>query len=314
MFEQVEKSNKTYVAEFILSGLSTNPKLHLPLFLLCLLVYIITLLGNSTIIALIVLTPALQTPMYFFLINMSLIDILYSSTITPNTLSTIMSEDKTISFTACATQMFFFIDLASTEAMLLAVMAFDRYVAICQPLNYTILVSHKRCVQLICTAYAAGFINSLTHTYFAFRVPLFCSRNINHFYCDIIPILKLSCQDTFINELFLFSIAGSIEVGSLLCILVSYTCILFALFKIRSTNGKHKSFSTCASHFTCVALFYCPVLYTYLRPPSSYAMDEDWLVSVFYTFIIPMLNPIIYSLRNKDVKGAIKKAKKIQWF
>ncbi|KAM8972234.1 olfactory receptor 5AP2-like [Pelodytes ibericus] len=307
MFEQVEKSNKTYVTEFILSGLTTNPKLHLPLFLLCLLVYIITLLGNSTIIALIILTPALQIPMYLFLINLSLVDILYSSSITPNSLVNMMSEDKTISFTACATQMFFFIDLGSTEGMILAIMAYDRYVAICQPLRYPVLVSRNKCWQLMCTVYAAGFINSLTHTYFAFRVPLFCSRNINHFYCDIIPILKLSCQDTFLNELFLFSIAGFIEVGSLLCILISYSCILFALYKIRSTRSRHKSFSTCASHFTCVALFYCPILFSYLRPTSSYSMDEDWVVSVFYTIIIPMLNPIIYSLRNNDVKGAIQK-------
>ncbi|KAM8972233.1 olfactory receptor 5AP2-like [Pelodytes ibericus] len=307
MFEQVEKSNKTYVTEFILFGLTTNPKLHLPLFLLCLLVYIITLLGNSTIIALIILTPALQIPMYLFLINLSLVDILYSSSITPNSLVNMMSEDKTISFTACATQMFFFIDLASTEGMVLTIMAYDRYVAICQPLRYPVLVSRNKCWQLMCTVYAAGFINSLTHTYFAFRVPLFCSRNINHFYCDIIPILKLSCQDTFLNELFLFTFAGFIEVGSLLCILISYSCILFALFKIRCTSSRQKSFSTCASHFTCVALFYCPVLFSYLRPTSSYSMDEDWVVSVFYTIIIPMLNPIIYSLRNKDVKGAIQK-------
>ncbi|XP_063302419.1 olfactory receptor 5AP2-like [Pelobates fuscus] len=309
MFEELEQSNKSYVTRFILSGITSDLKLQLPLFLLCLLVYIITLMGNITIITLIRITPNLQTPMYFFLMNLSLVDILYSSTITPNSLANIISVDKTISIIGCAIQLFFFIDLAASEAMLLAVMAYDRYVAICQPLNYPILINNKKCIQLICTVYFAGCINSLIHTYCAFRVPLFCSSHVNHFYCDLIPILTLSCQDTFLNEVFLFTFAGSIEVGSLLCILVSYTCILLALFKIHSTAGGHKTFSTCASHLTVVALFYGPVLYMYLRPTTSYSMDGDWVVSVFYTVVVPMLNPIIYSLRNKDVKEALQKSK-----
>ncbi|XP_063302412.1 olfactory receptor 5AP2-like [Pelobates fuscus] len=303
----MEQSNKTYATELILSGITSNPKLKFPLFLLCLLVYIITMMGNITIITLIRITPNLQTPMYFFLINLSLVDIVYSSTITPNSLANIISVHKTISVIGCAVQMFFFIGLGASEGMLLAVMAYDRYVAICHPLNYPILISNKRCIQFICTAYSAGFINSLIHTYCAFRVPVFCSSHVNHFYCDIVPILMISCQDTFLNEMFLFTFAGSIEVGSLLCILISYTCILLALFKIHSTTGRHKTFSTCASHLTCVALFYCPILFAYLRPPTSYSVNGDWIVSVFYTMIVPMLNPIIYSLRNKDVNQALKR-------
>ncbi|XP_053319718.1 olfactory receptor 5F1-like [Spea bombifrons] len=309
MFENLDRSNKTYITEFILSGLTTHAKLQIPFFLLYLLVYVITFLGNTTIIALIRMTPGLQTPMYFFLINLSFVDILYSSTITPNSLANIISVDKTISITGCATQMFFFIALASSEGMLLAVMAYDRFVAIFKPLNYSLIMNNLQCLKFVCTVYTAGFINSLIHTYCAFRVPLFCSRQVNHFYCDIIPILKLSCQDTFLSEVLLFIVAGSIEVGSLLCIVISYTWILFNLFKISSVKRRHKCLSTCASHFTCVAVFYFPVLFTYLRPTSSYSMNEDWVVSIFYTVIIPMLNPIIYSLRNKDVKDALKKAR-----
>uniref|UniRef100_A0A8C5QNW5 Olfactory receptor n=1 Tax=Leptobrachium leishanense TaxID=445787 RepID=A0A8C5QNW5_9ANUR len=305
-FDHLEQTNQTYATDFILSGITSNPHLQIPVFLLCLMVYITTLLGNITIVALILVTPHLQTPMYFFLLNLSLIDIFYSSTITPNSLANILSVQKTISIAGCAVQMFFFIDLAASEGMILAVMAYDRYVAICRPLNYPILISSKRCLQFICIVFTAGIINSLIHTYNAFRVPLFCSPYVNHFYCDLIPILKLSCQDTFLNELFLFTFAGSIEVGSLLCILISYACILTALFKIRHTTGRFKTFSTCASHLSCVCLFYCPVFFTYLRPATSYSMDGDWFVSVFYTLLIPMLNPIIYSLRNNDVKKALQ--------
>uniref|UniRef100_A0A8C5QN85 Olfactory receptor n=1 Tax=Leptobrachium leishanense TaxID=445787 RepID=A0A8C5QN85_9ANUR len=306
---QLDHINNTYAADFILSGVTSNPKLRIPLFLLCFIVYIITLLGNVTIIVLIRRTPHLHTPMYFFLINLSLVDIFYSTTITPNSLLNIFSVDKKISIVGCAVQMFFFIDLASSEAILLAVMAYDRYVAICRPLNYSVVITNRTCIRLVCVVFAAGFINSLIHTYCAFRVPLFCSPYVNHFFCDLIPILKLSCQDTFLNEIFLFAVAGSIEVGSLLCILISYICILIALFNIRSNTGRHKTFSTCVAHLTCVALFYGPVLFTYLRPPAAYSMNGDWVVSVFYTMVVPMLNPIIYSLRNKDVNQAIQKVK-----
>ncbi|XP_063786044.1 olfactory receptor 5AR1-like [Pseudophryne corroboree] len=303
----MKPKDTTLVAEFVLSGLSSDPNLQLPLFLLCLSVYLVTLLGNLMIIVIIRVTPGLQTPMYFFLMNLSFIDMLYSSTITPNIMANILSVNKTISITACATQMFLFIDLVSSEAMLLAVMAYDRYTAICKPLYYTTLISKGRCFQLVCSVYTAGFLNSLIHTYFAFILP-FCGENhINHFYCDINPILKLSCKDTFLNEIFLFAVAGSIEVGSFSCILISYAYILLPLFRIGSSRGRSKSLSTCISHFTCVALFYCPALFMYLRPTSAFAVDQDWVLSLFYTVIIPMLNPMIYSLRNQDVKRAVSK-------
>ncbi|XP_073510805.1 olfactory receptor 5AR1-like [Phyllobates terribilis] len=297
--------NETRVTEFILSGLSSNPDLQLPLFLLCLLVYMITVLGNLMIIMLIIMTPGLQTPMYFFLMNLSFVDVLYSTTITPNIMANIFSERKTISFIACGIQLFLFIDLASSEAMILAVMAYDRFVAICKPLYYAILINKVTCIRLVISVYTAGCLNSLIHTCAAFRLPFCRSNRVNHFYCDINPILKLSCKDTYLNEILAYVIAGAIEVGSFFCIVISYTYIVFALFMIKSSRSRIKSLSTCVSHFTCVALFYCPVFFMYLRPNSAYAMDQDWVVSVFYTVVIPMLNPIIYSLRNQDVKLAL---------
>ncbi|KAM3924747.1 olfactory receptor 5F1-like [Leptodactylus fuscus] len=297
--------NETLVTEFVLSGLSSDPNLRLPLFLLCLLVYMVTVLGNLMIIVLIRISPGLQKPMYFFLMNLSFVDILYSSTITPNIMANILSENKTISILGCAIQMFLFIDLASTEAMLLAVMAYDRYAAICKPLYYTILINKVTCIRLICSVYIAGCINALIHTCAAFSLPFCHSNKINHFYCDINPILKLSCKETYLNEILAYVVAGSIEVGSFLCILISYTYIIFALFKIASSGSRIKSLSTCVSHFTSVALFYFPAFFMYLRPNSAYAVDQDWMVSVFYTVIIPMLNPMIYSFRNQDVKQAM---------
>ncbi|KAG9461978.1 hypothetical protein GDO78_015211 [Eleutherodactylus coqui] len=271
--------NNTLVTEFVLSGVSSNPKLQLPLILLCTLVYLVTLLGNIMIILLIGMTPGLQTPMYFFLMNLSFVDILYSSSITPNLIVNIFSENKVISIIACAIQMFLFIDLGSTEGMILAAMAYDRYVAICKPLNYTVIMNKVTCIALVCSVYTAGCVNSLIHTCAAFSLPFCKSNHINHFYCDINPILRLS--------------------------LISYIYILFTIFRIGSSTGRSKSFSTCISHFTCVALFYCPIFSMYLRPNSAYAVDQDWVVSVFYTVIIPMLNPMIYSLRNQDVKKAL---------
>ncbi|XP_069814393.1 olfactory receptor 5AR1-like [Dendropsophus ebraccatus] len=305
----MEKRNKTFVTEFVLYGLSSNPTLQLPLFLLCFFVYTVTLLGNLMIIVLIRMTPGLQTPMYFFLMNLSLVDVLYSSTITPNIMANILSEHKTISIIACATQMFLFIDLASSEAMLLAVMAYDRYAAICKPLYYKLIINKATCLQLIFSVYTAGCLNSFIHTYCAFILPFCGSNQVNHFYCDINPILKLSCKDTYLNQVLLYVVAGSVEVGSFVCIVISYTYIVLALSSIRSSRGRSKPLSTCISHFICVALFYCPVFFMYLRPNSAYSGDQDWMVSVFYTVIIPMLNPIIYSLRNQDVKQALVKCK-----
>ncbi|XP_068129701.1 olfactory receptor-like protein COR4 [Hyperolius riggenbachi] len=206
----------TTVSEFVLSSLSSDPSLQLPVFLLCLLVYLVTLLGNFLMILLILVTPGLQLPMYIFLMNLSLIDILYSSAITPNAIVIIFSVRKTISIIGCATQMFLFIDLASSEGMLLAVMAYDRYAAICKPLYYTSLINKASCLWLIFSVHTIGFINSLIHTCFAFTLPFCKSNKVNHFFCDANPILKLSCKDIFLNQVLAYVVAGSIEVGSLI--------------------------------------------------------------------------------------------------
>ncbi|XP_068129699.1 olfactory receptor-like protein COR4 [Hyperolius riggenbachi] len=296
----------TTVSEFVLSSLSSDPSLQLPVFLLCLLVYLVTLLGNFLMILLILVTPGLQLPMYIFLMNLSLIDILYSSAITPNAMIIMFSVRKTISIIGCATQMFLFIDGASSEAMLLAVMAYDRYVAICKPLYYGRLINKVSCFQFIFSVHTIGFINSLIHTCCAFTLPFCKSNKVNHFFCDWNPILKLSCKDIFLNQVLAYVVAGSIEVGSFICIMISYFCILRAVSRI-SSKSRSKFLSTCASHFTCVAVFYCPVFFMYLIPVSEHSGDQDWVDSVFYTIIIPMLNPIIYSLRNQDVKQALNK-------
>lgn len=307
LLDMREPRNGTLVKEFVLSGLTSDSNLQLPLFLLCLSIYLLTLFGNVMIILLTKTTPSLKSPMYFFLMNLSFVDIIYSSTILPNVMANIICVNKTITITECATQMFFFIDLASSEAMLLAVMAYDRYVAICKPLYYTMLINQAACYQLVISVYVAGFLNSLTHTYCVFILPFCHSNVINHFFCDVNPILKLSCGDTFLNECLLFLIAGSIEVGSFLCIMISYCYILSAVCRTGSSGSRVKLLSTCASHFSCVALFYCPVFFMYLRPASAYTDDQDWMASVFYTVIIPMLNPLIYSMRNQDVKEALNR-------
>ncbi|XP_069486134.1 olfactory receptor 5F1-like [Ambystoma mexicanum] len=297
--------NQTSFTWFILLGLTEDETLKIPLFVLFFMVYIITLLGNIGIITLIIKSPRLHTPMYFLLSSLSFVDLFYSTIITPNMLANFLSTLHVITFLGCVTQLFFFVALASTDALLLGVMAYDRYNAICNPLHYPVIMTRKVCVSLVAAACTVGSVNSLVNTGFIFRLK-FCSDNlISHFYCDIPPLLKISCSDTTLNEVVLFTVAGCVEVGSLLSVLISYAYIIFAIIKIKSSAGRRKAFSTCASHFVCVTMFYVPVLFMYLRPSSVYARDQDKVASLFYTVITPMLNPIIYSLRNKEVKRAL---------
>ncbi|XP_030077203.1 olfactory receptor 5AU1-like [Microcaecilia unicolor] len=299
--------NQTSVTEFILVGLTRNPKLQIPLFVLFLMVYIITLLGNISITVATRLDSRLQTPMYFFLFHLSFLDICYSSVITPKTLQTLLAEQKIISLLGCALQMFFYAGFATTECYLLAVMAYDRYVAICNPLLYPVIMSRRLCIQMLSAAYVCGFCNALIHTVCIFHLS-FCESNvIDHYFCDGPPLLVLTCSDTFVCELALFIFAGFNCTSTFLAILISYTYILSNILRIRSAEGRRKAFNTCASHFTAVLIFYGTVFFMYLRPASSYSMEQDRVVSVFYAVLIPMLNPLIYSLRNKDVKAALMK-------
>nr|XP_033776987.1 olfactory receptor 1019-like [Geotrypetes seraphini] len=300
--------NHSSVTEFILLGLTDDPELQILLFILFSLVYIITILGNIGMLVVITKDPQLQTAMYFFLRHLSFVDLCYSTVIVPQTLINFLSEKKAITFFGCAAQMFFFVGTAGSEVFILAVMSYDRYVAICNPLLYTTVMTNNICIQLVSGAYLGGFLNSLIHTASTFSLPFCKSNEITDFFCDIPPLLKLSCSDTSLNEILLFLFAGSIQVGTLLVILISYAFILYAILRMPSAAGRHKAFNTCASHFLCVTLFYSTVIFMYMRPSSKYAMDQDRVASVFYTVIIPMLNPLIYSLRNKDVKEALRKA------
>ncbi|XP_058994959.1 olfactory receptor 5AP2-like [Mustela lutreola] len=300
-------NNHTTVTEFILVGFGDHPELQCLLFMVFLVIYMITVFGNLGMILLIKIDSRLHTPMYFFLSNLSLVDFCYSSVITPNMLVNFWVENPVISFSGCATQFFFFGSFAGIEGFLLAVMAYDRYVAICKPLLYTVTMSPHLIVLLVLVTYLAGFLNAAIHTGFTFQLSFCHSNVINHFFCDTPPLLKLSCSDTHVNEVVIFAFASFNELSCLLIILISYLYILVAILRIHSAEGRHKAFSTCASHLMVVTIFFGTILFMYLRPSTSYAMDQDKVLSVFYTVIIPMLNPLIYSLRSKEVKTSLGK-------
>ncbi|XP_072483810.1 olfactory receptor 5F1-like [Notamacropus eugenii] len=300
--------NHTRVAEFILLGLTDSPKLQVIFFVFFLMIYTLTIMGNVGMITLIMIDSQLHTPMYFFLTNLSLADIFYSSTITPKMLVDLLSKGKVISFTGCFVQMYVFIALATTECILFGLMAYDRYVAICYPLLYPVIMSRTVCLKMATWAFTAGFLNSVIHTSYISSLS-FCDSNvIHHFFCDSPPILKLSCSDTQINETIIFIFAGINTLGTLLIILTSYIYILFSILRLHSVEGRRKAFSTCASHITAVAIFYGTGIITYLCPSSNYSATQGKVLSVFYTMVIPMLNPLNYSLRNEEVKRALKNA------
>ncbi|XP_032215747.1 olfactory receptor 5W2-like [Mustela erminea] len=300
--------NCTVIIDFLLLGLSSRKDVQQGLFVLFLLVYGITIIANLGMILLIKLDTRLHTPMYYFLSNLSFCDVCYSSTVSPKMLVDFLSEQKRIPYNLCAIQMYFFGFFADVECLMLAVMAYDRYVAICNPLLYTIAMSRKICIQLVSLAYFVGLVDSAIHTCCTFRLS-FCNSNIiNHFFCDIPPLLALSSSDTSINEIVMFTFIGCVVGCSIITVLLSYSYIIATILRMNSAEGRRKAFSTCASHLTAVAIFHGTLLFMYFRPSSSYSMDTDKMSSVFYTVVIPMLNPLIYSLRNKDVKGALKKA------
>ncbi|XP_047735272.1 olfactory receptor 1009-like [Prionailurus viverrinus] len=297
--------NYTRVTEFILAGLSDNPQLQASLFLLFLSFYVINLTGNLGMIILIRIDSRLHTPMYFLLSHLSFVDMCFSSVVSPKMLTDVFAKRKAISFLGCALQQWFFGFFVAAECFLLASMAYDRYVAICNPLLYSVAMSQRLCIQLVVGPYVIGFMNTMTHTTNAFRLP-FCGPNvINHFFCDMSPLLSLVCADTRLTELVVFVVDGAVGVFSGLTILISYIYILVAIMKIHSVDGRRKAFSTCSSHLTAVSILYGTIFFIYVRPRASLSLDLNKVVSVFYTAVIPMLNPLIYSLRNKEVKDAI---------
>ncbi|XP_037377395.1 olfactory receptor 5AL1 [Talpa occidentalis] len=300
-------SNHSAVSEFILLGLTDNPELQVLLFGVFLIIYLTSVLGNIGLIVLIHISPQLQIPMYFFLGHLAFVDFSFTSSVTPNTLVDFLCEVKSIGFYACAVQVCCFITFVVCEMYLLSIMAYDRYVAICSPLLYVILMPRKLCNQMIASTYIYGLTVGLIQTVTTFQLS-FCGSNvINQFYCDEVPLIGLSCSDTHVKELMLLIIAGLNILCSLLIVTISYVFILFAILRIHSTEGRHKAFSTCASHLTSITIFYGTIIFMYLLPKSSQSLNRDKFASVFYVIVIPMLNPLIYSLRNQEVKNALKK-------
>ncbi|KAM8960643.1 olfactory receptor 5V1-like [Pelodytes ibericus] len=255
----------------------------------------------------ITLSSTLHSPMYFFLRNLSIVDICYTTSTVPKLLLDFMSEVKRISFMGCVAQLYSFISFGGIECVLLAVMAGDRYAAICMPLRYTEIMSWKMCMILAITCWAIGLLNSLAHTVFTFRLPFCKSRSINHFFCDIPPLLAISCADTTANEVVVYTAGGSVIVGSFIMTLISYVFIVTTVVRIKTVSGRLKAFSTCASHLTVVTLYFGTIVFTYIRPTSTYSLEQDRVVPVLYGIMTPMLNPIIYSFRNKEVQGSLRK-------
>ncbi|KAM6216358.1 olfactory receptor 9S13-like [Rhynchocyon petersi] len=299
--------NFSEVTEFILLGFRTRPEIQILLFFVFLLNYILILVGNISMVIVIKVDSRLHTPMYFFLRNLSCLDICYSTVIAPKTLANFMSNEKKISYNCCAAQFFFFAVFATTECFLLAVMAFDRFSAICSPLLYPIHMSQKVCVRLVTGSYICGGITAIVHTGLTFSLR-FCEENrLDHFFCDVPALIEISCVDTFVNEIVLFVVSSFIIISTTMAILISYAYILSTVLKIPSTQGRKKTFSTCGSHIAVVSLFYGTIFFMYAQPGAMSAPQQTKIVSVFYTLVIPMLNPIIYTLRNRDVKDAMKK-------
>ncbi|CAM5096022.1 unnamed protein product [Natator depressus] len=299
--------NHTAMTQFFFVALSNILGLRVSLFFLVLVFYLITLVGNIVIITITVVDPALHSPMYFFLRNLSFLEIGYTSSTIPKMLVNFISEDTSISFLGCAMQMYFFSFLGITECCLLATMAYDRYVAICHPLRYTAMMSRGVCLQFSAVCWLIGMLVGVGQTTFIFTLPYCGPNRINHFFCDLPPLLKLACVDTYRNEVAVYTIAVAFIMVPFLLILVSYIRILHAILSIPSAEGRSKAFSTCSSHLIVVTLFFGSGIVMYLRPKSRYSLNTDKLLSVFYSVVSPMLNPLIYSLRNKDVKEALRR-------
>lgn len=309
MFARSPVLNQSGPTEFVFRVFTAVPEFQALLFVLFLLLYLMILCGNTTIIWAVCTHSSLRTPMYFFLSNLSFIEISYTTVVVPLMLSNIFGARKPISLAGCGAQMFFFLTLGGADCFLLAIMAYDRYVAICHPLHYTLIMTQKLCIQMVGCAVGLALYLSLQLTSLIFTLP-FCGhlREINHFLCDVPPVLRLACADIHVHQAVLYVVSILVLIVPFILISVSYVFITMAILRIRSAEGRHRAFSTCSSHLTVVLLQYGFCALVYLRPQSSSSVDEDRQFALIYTFVTPLLNPLIYTLRNKDVKVALKKA------
>ncbi|XP_022366106.1 olfactory receptor-like protein OLF3 [Enhydra lutris kenyoni] len=299
--------NQTWVREFILLGLSNDWDTQVSLFVLFLVMYIVTVLGNFLIVLLIRLDGRLHTPMYFFLTNLSLIDVSCATSIIPQMLVHLLAAHKAIPFVSCAAQLFFSLDWGGIEFVLLAVMAYDRYVAVCDPLRYSVIMHGGLCTRLAITSWVSGSVNSLIHTAITFQLPMCTNKYIDHISCEILAVIRLACVDTSSNEIAIMVSSIVLLMTPFCLVLLSYIQIISTILKIQSTEGRKKAFHTCASHLTVVVLCYGMAIFTYIQPRSGPSVLQEKLISLFYAVLTPMLNPMIYSVRNKEVKGAWQK-------
>ncbi|XP_075404921.1 olfactory receptor 6M1 [Tenrec ecaudatus] len=299
--------NQTTVTEFVLTAFPVLQKLQSFLFVVLLFTYMLTLSGNTVIVSLIWTHRHFQTPMYFFLSNLAVLDILYTTSVTPKLLACLLEERKTISLAGCITQTYFFFFLGTVEFILLAVMSFDRYVAICNPLRYSTIMNNRVCLRLVLGCWVGAFLSVLCPTIVVSRLP-FCHKEISHFFCDIAPLLQVACIDTHFLEMINFLLSSLILLTSLVFTIVSYTYIVSTILRIPSAQGRQKAFSTCASHITVVSISYGSNIFMYVRPTQSHSLNFDKVAAVLTTMVTPLLNPFIYSLRNEKVKEALREA------
>ncbi|XP_014749069.1 PREDICTED: olfactory receptor 12-like [Sturnus vulgaris] len=306
--------NHTRISEFTLVGLKSQPGSELVLSVLFSTMYIVTVVGNVCMILIIRLDSSLHTPMYFFLENLSTLDICYSSVITPRATLALLLGRRSISYTGCASQMFFFSLFGTAEAFFLAVMAYDRFTAICSPLLYQLIMSRRLCVLMVTGSYLSGCINCTIQTSFTFRLSFCGHTEIQHFFCEVAAVIRASCSDTRLHELVLLAVCGSIIVGTALVVFVSYGYIIVTIVQMPSAESRHKAFSTCSAHMVTICMFFGTVFFMYAQPGAASSATKTNTISIFYTIVIPMLNPFIYTLRNREVKRSLKQQLKRKGF
>ncbi|XP_022347948.1 putative olfactory receptor 2W6 [Enhydra lutris kenyoni] len=301
------RDNDSYQQAFILLGFSDHPRLEIILFAFILVFYTLTLAGNTAIILLSIMDAILHTPMYFFLGNLSFLDLCFTMSIVPQLLWNLWGPEKTISYHGCVAQLYIYMVLGSTECVLLALMSYDSYVAVCRPLHYTVVMHPRLCLQLVTVSWFCGFLNSFVMCPQTMQLSRCGRHTVDHFLCEMPALIAMSCEDTMLVEAFAFALGVALLLVPLSLILISYGMIAAAVVRIKSATGHKKAFNICSSHLTVVSLFYGTIIYMYLQPANSYSQDQGKFLTFFYTIVTPSVNPLIYTLRNKDVKGAMKR-------